>query len=405
MKIIKADYIYIDGEYKRDYAIAFDKRIERVGRFDEIDREYPDVERIICEPNTILYAGFINTHTHLEFSANRTKLNYGSFIGWLISVINHRDELMNGCDIEMIDGAIDEMLRSGVTTFGAISSLGLDLEASIKAPQRVLFFNELIGSNPESVDILYQDFMQRFKSSALNRSSKFIPAVAIHAPYSVHPIVIKKALSFVKDNNLPLTAHLLESQAEREWLDNSTGEFSDFFAKLNQKSSITSVDRFISAFDGYPTLFSHCVEAREDELLKLKEEGHSIAHCPSSNRLLGCSRLKVERLMELDLPFSLATDGLSSNYSLNIFDELRDALMVHNSIDINILSKSLIDSVTSNAGESLGLEIGKIQEGYFADFTVIKIPQEPVDSERLALWTILHTEEADMVFIEGERYV
>ena len=36
---------------------------------------------------------FINPHVHLEFSANRTTLEYGDFLKWLKSVINSRDEL------------------------------------------------------------------------------------------------------------------------------------------------------------------------------------------------------------------------------------------------------------------------------------------------------------------------
>jgi len=43
------------------------------------------------------------------------------------------------------------MLKSGVTTFGAISSFRADLEVCRKAPQKGIYFNELIGSNPAYV--------------------------------------------------------------------------------------------------------------------------------------------------------------------------------------------------------------------------------------------------------------
>jgi cytosine/adenosine deaminase-related metal-dependent hydrolase len=174
---------------------------------------------------------------------------------------------------------------------------------------------------------------------------------------------------------------------------------------LKQDKAVTSIDEFISSFDGYPTLFSHFVEADGKNRDKIKEEGHFIAHCPRSNRFLGCDRLKIEELIKLDIPFNVATDGLSSNYSLNIFDELRSALMLHHLGDINLLAKKLIDSVTLKAGQALKLDCGEIKKGYFADFTITKLPQSPSDTKDIPLWTILHTKEANGVYIGGKKYV
>ncbi len=195
MKIIQADYTYIDGEFKKGYAVAFEKKIVLVAPRDEVLQKYPNQELIKPKPNSVLYPGFINTHVHLEFSANKTTLNYGSFLPWLYSMIENRERLLNSCDTQMALGACNEMLESGVTTFGAISSLGLDLQACIQAPQRVVFFNELIGSNPQSVDALYQDFLQRFKASSQYKKNLVSPAIALHSPYSVHPIVLKKSIT------------------------------------------------------------------------------------------------------------------------------------------------------------------------------------------------------------------
>jgi len=57
-------------------------------------------------------------------------------------------------------------------------------------------------------------------------------------------------------------------------------------------------------------------------------------------------RLDLSSVVDLKIPFTLATDGLSSNYSLNIFDELRVALFMHYESDLNYLAKlSELDSV------------------------------------------------------------
>ena len=406
LKIIAADYTYIDGRYHKDYAVAFEKKIIAVGPAKEMMELYPDTEWIEKVSDSVLYPGFINTHVHLEFSSNKTTLNYGSYLPWLHSVIEDRNSLTETCTTEVMAEACQSMMQSGVSTIGAISSMGVDLDACVTTPQRVVFFNELIGSNPQTVDVLYSDFIQRYNSSAQYKDERVTPAIAIHSPYSVHPIVLKKAVAFAKEKQSLLSAHFLESEAERLWLTHSEGEFKSFFDTFfNQNRATTTIEEFLSGFDGYPTHFVHCVHAQEQELEKIAREKHTIAHCPRSNRLLGCGKLDLQRLERLGIPFSLATDGLSSNNSLNIFDELRATLMMHHETNLHMLSLRLIRAITSDAAKILQLNCGQITKGYEADFALIQLAEKPKREEDIALWTILHTEQVTELYIEGERYI
>jgi len=406
MKIIKADYIYSDGEFLEGCGVVFDEMIIAVGPFEELCEEYPHALPLPFVPHSILYPGFVNTHVHLEFSANRTTLRYGSFVKWLSSLLTHRDELLRGCDTAMILEVCDQMLRSGITAFGAISSGGLELEAVAKAPQRVVFFNEILGSNPLYVDAIYENFLSRLESSSLHRESLVTPAIAIHSPYSLHPTLLKKATDLAKEQNLILSAHLLESPQEREWLENGTGEFQIFFKNLfNQERPNNTIEGFLSHFDGYPTHFTHCVHANKGELETLSLHRHTIAHCPRSNRYLGCGRLDIATLDELDIPYSVATDGLSSNDSLNIFDELRATLMLHSDENLPLLASKLIKNVTIEASKILRLKGGKLEAGYNSDMILITLPSEIQKGDDLALWTILHTKEVTQLYIKGEQYV
>jgi len=404
MKIIIADYLYINGRFVENLAIAFESHIEAVDLPETLLEKYPDAELIRAKPYTVLYPGFINTHVHLEFSANKTSLKYGSFMHWLDSVIEHRDDLMKDCNNEMMQKECDEMLRSGITAFGAISSFGTELQVCETVPQRVVFFNELIGSNAQYADMLYGDFLERVKASqSCEPSSRITPAVAIHSPYSVHPVILQKAVTLAKQNSMPLSAHFLESQAEREWLENGTGEFKAFFEKFfNTSTPVTDIKEFMHAFDTYPTHFIHCVQAKEEELKYLADKGHTIAHCPRSNRYLGCGRLAIEKLV---LPFSIATDGLSSNDSLNIFDELRAALMLHNNVEIQSLALQLLKNVTADAAKALGLNSGSLEIGKDADFALLSLPELPKRPEEIALWSILHAKKVDSLYIGGVQYV
>jgi len=404
MKIINADFLYTPNGYVQNQAVAFTEIIKDIGTLETLVQRYPDAKVIQAEPHSILYPGFINTHVHLEFSANKTSLSYGSFKPWLDTVIEYREELMGACNNAIMLNECKAMMRSGITTFGAISSFGNELEVCEKTPQRVVFFNELIGSNAMYADMLYGDFQERVRASqSCDNSSRIIPAVAIHSPYSVHPILLQKAVNVAKKHKMPLSAHFLESQAEREWLESSSGALRAFFLKyFNTSTTVTNIEEFMHAFDTYPTHFAHCVQATEDELNYLAEKGHSIAHCPRSNRYLGCGRLAIE---DLSLPFSVATDGLSSNDSLNIFDELKAAIMLHHDIPIQELSEQLLRTVTGDAADILGLNCGKIEVDKLADFAVVTLPEAPQRTDELALWSILHTKEVSEVYIEGEKYV
>jgi cytosine/adenosine deaminase-related metal-dependent hydrolase len=405
MKLITADYIYTPQGFVTDQAIAYTEKIEAIDTLQKLVEKYTDADMHYAGKNTILYPGFINTHVHLEFSANTTSLKYGSFMPWLDSVIEKRDDLLQACDNTLMQTKIEEMLLSGVTSFGAISSFGSELEVCAGSAQRVVFFNELIGSSPAYADALYNDFLERVRASQeCSKDTRITPAIAIHSPYSVHPVILQRGVQLAKQHNLPLSAHLLESQAERQWLESAEGDFKPFFEKyFNTSTPVTTIEEFIHAFDTYPAHFTHCVQAKDEELGYLASKGHSIAHCPRSNRLLGCGRLAIEKLRELAMPFSVATDGLSSNWSLNIFDELRAALMLHHQGRLDKLSELLIKSVTSDAAKILKLNTGNIAEGKEADFAVVTLPNEPNTTDEIALQTILHTQKATEVYIGGEK--
>ena len=401
-KIILADYIYTSQKVMKNHAVLVDGNIAQIAPKSRVLKEHKDAEVIEYPKNSLLFPGLINTHVHIEFSANKTELSYGDFITWLYSVIENREELMQKCDRECMSKAVEDMLASGITTFGAISSHGMDLEVCAKAKQNVIFFNELIGSQAAAADVLFGDFMQRLRSSQEIEREGFIPAVAIHSPYSVHPVLIKKALEVVKEQQLPLTAHFMESVAEREWLDKSEGDFKEFFVKLlKQERAVSSSKEFLEAFDGVKTLFAHVVQASDADYAHLKSEGHSIIHCPISNRLLGNGALDLQKVDAMGIEWMVATDGLSSNYQLDLWEEMKIALFMHSELPLHELARKLIAGVTISPARALGLQKGAIKEGYDADMIVLQLDKKPDDA--LELHLILQRYEIIDTFIGGEQ--
>ncbi len=402
MKIISAKYIFKDGEYINNSAIVFDDSIIEVDTLDNIKRKYPNIEHIEYSKNSIIYPGFINLHTHLEFSANRAKLKLGNFIEWLYSVFEYRDELVAKLDEQTIDSAIEQMKSSGVTTFGAISSFGADMRACRESKLRVIYFNEVIGSSAAMVDALFQDFKLRLDESKSISDDRFYPAIAIHSPYSVHPFLLREVLNIAKKEAMLVTAHFLESKEEREWLEGASGAFKELFKKFfNVDTPVTSIDEFLDAFKDIKTLFTHCTQADKKELDIINQNRGSVIHCPRSNRLLNCGVLDISNVNSL----LLGTDGLSSNYSLSILDELKSALFMHTKYPPKELALNLIKSVTINAANATNLNVGNIKQGAFADFAIFELPDDLSDesSGSLALNTIIECRSAKEVYIAGEK--
>lgn len=193
----------------------------------------------------------------------------------------------------------------------------------------------------------------------------------------------------------------MESEAERNWLDSSSGEFKEFFhTLLKQDKRISDAKEFLSYFNGYETLLTHAVKTNEEELETIAQEHHTIIHCPISNRLLGNPTLNIKQLNDKNIRWIVATDGLSSNYKLDLFEEMKISLFMHSDAPLLDFAKQLLRGVTVNAANALGLNSGEIAEGKNADMIVLDLDHEP--NEELAVHLILHRYNISKIFINGK---
>jgi cytosine/adenosine deaminase-related metal-dependent hydrolase len=143
------------------------------------------------------------------------------------------------------------------------------------------------------------------------------------------------------------------------------------------------------------------VWAKDEELERMKKG--AIIHCPVSNRLLGNGVLDLKRVEKHDLPYTLATDGLSSNYSLNMYEELRAALFMHPYKEVTSFAKELIIKTTSFA-QWLGFESGTLEPGKRADLQVVQVPEDLEVEDEIYLHLILHTKNPLAVYLKGVKY-
>ena len=405
MKIISANWVVTCDENNsiiENGAVVYDEKILEIGSFLEIKEKYPNLEIEELKENSVLMPGLINSHVHLEFSGNTTTLKYGNFYSWLTSVIKHREDLINKADKKLISTKLDRMKKTGTTTIGAISSYSFDIEACLNSPINKVFFCEVIGSKADMIDSLFADFKSRLNNAKKFASKNFIPAIAIHSPYSVHPFLLRETLKLAREENLAVSTHFLESKEEFDWLHRDEGSLLEFFKNfLNQEKAVSKPMDFLNQFINLKNLsFTHCVEASDDDLEKIKSLGASINHCVTSNRLLNNTKLDLNRLK--DIPFTIGTDGLSSNNSLSMFDELRNALMAHYDKNVLDFSKILLKAATVNGSRALGLNKGVIEKDFDADMIYFSLPDSVEDKNELPMHIILHTKFVDKVIIGGK---
>lgn len=400
MQIVLAKYIFLcDDEFSilQDYAIAFDKKILQIAPAAKILSKYPNALRHHFD---LVMPGFINTHTHLEFSASSYRLEYGDFLAWLASVMANRDELSDLARGKLIQENIKQMISFGTTTIGEISSFGSDLLACVSSPARIVFFTELLSRVPNPS--IKASFKERFALAKSYKSELFTPALSAHSPYSTHPDYLSFVINLAKDEDLLISTHFLESDYENEYLRENKGLMKETFAKFSKADSFYTPNEFLSYFLDSKTLFTHCVYANENELDFLRENNFSLIHCPRSNALLSKKKLDLNLCLNKGLTPCLATDGLSSNFSLNMLDELRFALFMHADANLPLLAKKLILMATNYAGKALYSKIGQIKPGFCADLACFDLSTKPILSKQLALQFILNAKQASKVFINGD---
>lgn len=404
MFIIEARYIFLCDEcfnILENKAFVFDEYIMELGDFDFLCKKYPQATLIKTPPNSLILPAFINPHMHLEFSANSYSLHYGDFLKWLKSLMLSRTTLSQKAKNTLIKSTLNTMLKSGTGTIGEISSFGADLTACVQSPIRVVFFNELLGVNATGNEAKKAEFLSRFKKSKKFKNKLFIPALSLHSTYSTNENLALFLLDLAKKEDLLVSAHFLESKHEAKWLKNGTGQFKAWltFFEKNPKPKY-NVQSFIKLFKNQRTLFTHCVWFKDFELLD--KNVHFITHCAFSNRLLSQKSFALKKALKAGMSVHLGTDGLSSNISLSMLDEMRANLLIHKNFkDLSSFAKTLILMATRNGAKALNLELGEIKAGKIADFSVFKVDE--CDLTQLPLQFILNAKKASKLFIQGKE--
>jgi len=110
--------------------------------------------------------------------------------------------------------------------------------------------------------------------------------------------------------------------------------------------------------------------------------------------------LHIKQLNDNNIKWIVATDGLSSNYKLDLFEEMKISLFMHSKAPLLKFAQALINGVTKNAADALGLNTGEIKEGKNADMIILDLDNKP--NKELVIHLILHRYNISKVYINGK---
>ena len=129
------------------------------------------------------------------------------------------------------------------------------------------------------------------------------------------------------------------------------------------------------------TSFAHGVYVEPEEFDLLAESGCQIVHCPTSNQIMASGIASIPSMREKEIPIALATDGASSNDSLDMVAELKAATLIHRAVsrDATITSaEDAFEAATLGGAAVLGIEnLGRLAEGYLADVVGLQLEGNP----------------------------
>ena len=375
----------IAGPPIRDGAVGIrDGRLAAVGAWPEVRDAWPAGPVLDLGPAALL-PGLVNAHTHLELSGLGPPAGIPKdFAGWIVDLIRRRRAADPGALAAAARQAAQVMVRSGTTAIGDISATGLAIGPLCEAGLRGVVFHEVLGFDPARAEALLAEAERGLLALAeALRGSRLLPGLTPHTLYTSSEALIRGCLAAARARGLRACLHVAEDPAEVEFTRAGGGRLRELLHAFVGWADLTPPARgqrpleFLDTLSGLAddVLLVHAVQATAPEIGRMAAAGAPVAHCPRSNALLGVGVAPVPALLGRGVTVGLGTDSLASNWSLNLWDEIRFAHRLHAG---RVPPGQWLALATRGGARALGLdrEVGTLEVGKAADVTAVALPSE-----------------------------
>jgi len=319
--------------------------------------------------------GLVNLHTHTAMTLLRGYADDMPLEEWLEKRIWPAERKLTAdlCYLGALLACM-EMARNGITCF-------LDMyyhpEETVKAALdvglRVVAAVGIIDTfNPEErrPDFKLKIYSRRSAEKFLDymrslRDGRVRAALGPHAPYTCSDDTLLWVKEKSEKYSLLSHIHIAETRSEQIRFEKMYGrrevEYLDHIGFLTDK-----------------VVAAHCVWLSPREINILASRNVKVAHCPTSNLKLAVGGIApIPDMIERGVTVGLGTDGAASNNSLDVFEAMKTAVLLHKWYrwDPTILPAwKILGMATTEGYRALGIErAGYIGVGAYADITIIDL--------------------------------
>ena len=347
----------------------------------------PRADRTIDASGCLVTPGLVNTHHHMYQNLTRAypPMTDAPLFGWLQSLYPlwaRLDE--EGAYVSAWVG-LAELALSGCTTStdhlyvhpkGGGDLLSAEIAAATDIGMR---FHPTRGSMSLSVKdgglppdnvvqdddtILAECESQVGRHHDRSHGAMIRIALAPCSPFSVTPSLMQRTAELAERLDVRLHTHLAENS-----------EDNDFSLTTFGRSAIEQFEDVGWCTDR--TWVAHCVVPSPAEVLRLGAAHVGVAHCPSSNLILGSGIAPTIDMRRAGVHVGIGVDGSSSADSASMWLESRQAMLLAKlrSGPSNSTARTALEMATVGSAGCLGRigEIGTLAVGSVGDVAVWKL--------------------------------
>jgi len=366
-----------ERELRNGYVLVEGNRIVDVGE----DATGIEADEIVRGTGKLLLPGFVNTHHHLYQSLFRNVpgASDAKLFDWLVFLYERWKRLGEEAMRVASTIACSELLLSGATTTtdhcylyprDGGNVLAADIEGAQKAGIRFhpcrgsMSLSKKDGGLPPDSVVQTEDEILADCQRMIERYHDPEPlamlriALAPCSPFSVTADLMRESVKLAEEAGVLLHTHLAETRDEE--------------AYCLRRSGMRPVDLMEEL--GWlrdDVWYAHLVVLDDADIAKLSAAKVGMAHCPSSNMILGSGIARVTEMEDTGIKIGLGVDGSASNDTSNMIREVRQAMLlqrVHYGADA-LTARGALRMATIGGAEVLHREdeIGSIEVGKAAD--------------------------------------
>ena len=378
--LINNGYVVIDSNTEIDGGwIAMNEG--RVSAYGSGGSE-PEATRVVDAQERLVTPGLVNTHHHMYQNLTRSyapAVN-GSLFTWLTTLYPIWAAIDEEASYLSTAIGLVELAMGGCTTTTDHMYVhprpGL-IDAQVQAGQEIGFrFMPTRGSMTRSVDDggLPPAEVVQDPDTILADSERLIDAyhdvspgamtriaLAPCSPFSVTEEFMKATAELAEARNVRLHSHLAEDEDENTYC-----------AEVYGCRPVDYLERV--GWAGPQTWVAHFIYPNASEQQRLADAGVGVAHCPSSNMLIGGGTASVQHLRSIGMSVGIGTDGSASTDHASTWMETRNALLLgrYRGGPAAMSARDALEISTQGGAECLAWqdEIGHLRVGACADLVV-----------------------------------